>query len=123
MLQGIMMSIVQRQLADLNIPQRHENITLARLSDLKGAAVINSWTPGVCVSKINSTFLPDSKQLTPQLHKVYNKEPAIKLCSVKSCLPLSCCLKSNLEKKKCQLQAGIFKFCNVSHYNLQCESL
>ncbi|KZN57924.1 aminotransferase class IV family protein [Pseudoalteromonas luteoviolacea] len=79
MLQGTMMSIVQRQLSNLNIPQRHEYITLARLSDLKGAAVMNSWTPGVCVSKINSTFLPDSKQLTTLLHKAYNKEPAKKL--------------------------------------------
>ena len=45
-LQGTMMSIIQRQLDRLGIPQRHEVITTERLRELSGAAVMNSWTPG-----------------------------------------------------------------------------
>ncbi|MDA0116943.1 aminotransferase class IV family protein [Vibrio sp. T11.5] len=76
MLQGTMMAMVQRQLSQLKVPQRSEPITLSRLSQLKGAAVMNSWSPGIRVCQIASTLFSDSDQLISRLHRAYNSEPA-----------------------------------------------
>lgn len=76
MLQGTMMSIVQRQLDRLNIPQRHKTINLERLGELSGAAVLNSWTPGITVSAIASNVIPEAKAFINLLHDAYQAEPA-----------------------------------------------
>ncbi|PJX12487.1 hypothetical protein CWI66_17485 [Halomonas sp. 141] len=76
MLKGTMMSIIQRQLERLDIPQRHEAITLKRLGELSGAAVMNSWTPGIPVTAIASNVIEEARQFINLLHKAYEAEPA-----------------------------------------------
>lgn len=76
MLTGTMMGIVQRQLQYLGVPQRHEEITLARLSEMKGAALMNSWTPGVPVSAIETQPIPEAASFIELLHRAYAAEPA-----------------------------------------------
>ncbi|AQU81522.1 MULTISPECIES: aminotransferase class IV family protein [unclassified Halomonas] len=75
MLQGTMMSIVQRQLDRLGIAQRHEAITLERLRGLSGAAVMNSWTPGIPVTAIASNVIEEAKPFINLLHEAYQAEP------------------------------------------------
>ncbi|WEX87770.1 aminotransferase class IV family protein [Sinorhizobium garamanticum] len=75
-LNGTMMAIVQRQLDRLGIPQRNEEIALDRLGGLSGAAVMNSWTPGVAVTGIASNAIPEAKPFISLLHKAYEAEPA-----------------------------------------------
>ncbi|MCO7188956.1 MULTISPECIES: aminotransferase class IV family protein [unclassified Pseudoalteromonas] len=75
-LQGTMMSMVQRQLRLLNIEQRTEPVTLASLPSLRGAVVMNSWTPGVAVAEISGHSLRESQSLSALLHRAYQTEPA-----------------------------------------------
>jgi branched-subunit amino acid aminotransferase/4-amino-4-deoxychorismate lyase len=77
MLAGVTMGIVSRQLERLGIPQRREEITLARLRQLAGAAVMNSWTPGIPVTTIASVDLPEAKSFMELLHKAYRAEPSL----------------------------------------------
>ncbi|RBO97622.1 aminotransferase class IV family protein [Pseudochrobactrum asaccharolyticum] len=79
MLTGTMMGIVQRQLKRLGIPQRSEEITLERISGIKGAAVMNSWTPGIPVKAIASSLIPEAKLFVEWLHKAFEAEPASSL--------------------------------------------
>lgn len=79
MLTGTMMGIVRRQLERLGVPQRHEEITIARLSEIKGAAVMNSWTPAIPVKAIASTLIPEAKSFISLLHNAYEAEPAYSL--------------------------------------------
>ncbi|KNC65364.1 aminotransferase class IV family protein [Pseudoalteromonas ardens] len=74
-LQGTMMSMVQRQLRLLNIEQRTEPVTLASLPSLRGAVVMNSWTPGVEVAEISGHSLKESESLSELLHQAYTAEP------------------------------------------------
>lgn len=74
-LTGTMMGIVQRQLARLGIPQRQEDITLDRLENLSGAAVMNSWTPGIAVAAIGSNTISEAKPFISLLHHAYEAEP------------------------------------------------
>ncbi len=76
MLKGTMMGMVQRQLARLEVPQRHEFITLERLNELSGAAVMNSWTPGIPVTAIASHAIDEARPFIELLHKAYEAEPA-----------------------------------------------
>ncbi|KZN63513.1 hypothetical protein N473_16970 [Pseudoalteromonas luteoviolacea CPMOR-1] len=75
MLQGTTMSILQRQLTLLQIPQRTVELKLSDLNILRGAAVMNSWTPGITVKGIDSTVFKDSDTLNALLHKAYQYEP------------------------------------------------
>lgn len=75
MLQGTMMSIVQRQLDRLGIAQRHEEINFERLMGLSGAAVMNSWTPGIAVTAIDTTVFAVATPFISLLHKAYQAEP------------------------------------------------
>jgi branched-subunit amino acid aminotransferase/4-amino-4-deoxychorismate lyase len=81
MLTGTMMSIVRRQLHRLGIPQRVQEITLANLPQLRGAVVMNSWTPGVAVSRIGSVALPEAPAFLDILHRAYEAEPPVALPS------------------------------------------
>ncbi len=78
MLKGTMMAMVQRQLTQLDIPQRCEPITLNSLRNLSGAAVMNSWNPGISVTSIALNEFSNSEQLISILHRAYNAEPAKK---------------------------------------------
>ncbi|MGK9165665.1 aminotransferase class IV family protein [Inquilinus limosus] len=77
MLGGITMGIVKRQLDRLGIPQRVQEITPADLPKLAGAAVMNSWTPGVAVRRIGSVSLPEAPSFLELLHRAYEAEPAV----------------------------------------------
>ncbi|WP_312592956.1 aminotransferase class IV family protein [Stutzerimonas nitrititolerans] len=76
MLKGTMMGMVQRQLARLGVPQRHESITLERLDELSGAAVMNSWTPAIPVTAIASHAIEEARPFVELLHEAYEAEPA-----------------------------------------------
>lgn len=76
MLKGTMLGIVQRQLERLGVSQRHESISLERLEELSGAAVMNSWTPGVPVSAIASKVFEEARPFIELLHQAYAAEPA-----------------------------------------------
>ncbi|MDH1730232.1 aminotransferase class IV family protein [Pseudomonas chengduensis] len=76
MLKGTMMGMVQRQLARLGVPQRCEVITLERVKELSGAAVMNSWTPGIPVTAIAAHTLDEARPFIELLHKAHEAEPA-----------------------------------------------
>ncbi|MBB5781151.1 aminotransferase class IV family protein [Nonomuraea jabiensis] len=75
MLVGTTMAAVRRQLDRLGVPQRAREITLADLPALAGAAVMNSWTPGVPVHRIGSVPLPEAEPFVRLLHRAYQAEP------------------------------------------------
>lgn len=75
MLNGITMSIICRQLERQGLPQRREPVTLAALENLSGAAVMNSWTPGIPVTTIGTVALPEATGFASILHEAYEAEP------------------------------------------------
>lgn len=79
MLTGTTMSLLRRQLHTLGIPQRVQEISLATLPQLRGAVVMNSWTPAVPVSRIDSVKLPEAPALLDILRRAYEAEPLIEL--------------------------------------------
>ena len=74
-LTGTTLGIVRRQLDALGIGQRVAPVTAADLPALAGAAVMNSWTPGVPVHRIGSTELPAAPHFLRTLHRAYTAEP------------------------------------------------
>jgi branched-subunit amino acid aminotransferase/4-amino-4-deoxychorismate lyase len=74
-LDGITMQIVRRGLDQLGIPQRTQEITREDLPTLAGAAVMNSWTPGIAVHKIDSISLPTAPSFVDLLHQAHQAEP------------------------------------------------
>ena len=75
-LTGTMMGIVQRQLARMGVPQRHDEIRPADLPRMAGAAVMNSWTPGVAVTAIGPAALPHADGFMALLRRARDAEPA-----------------------------------------------
>ena len=74
MLIGTTMGIVRRQLEHRGIPQRVRPVTRADLSSFGGAVVMNSWTPGVAVQRIDSITLPAAPFFLDLLHQAYKAE-------------------------------------------------
>lgn len=74
---GTTMSILRRQLDQLGIPQRVQEIPLADLPALAGGVVMNSWTPGISISRIGPVLLPDAPAFLELLHRAYLAEPLI----------------------------------------------
>ncbi|MFI7893972.1 aminotransferase class IV family protein [Streptomyces sp. CACIS-1.16CA] len=74
-LTGTTLGIVRRQLEALGIGQRVAPVTPADLPALAGAAVMNSWTPGIPVHRIGSTELPAAPHFLRTLHRAYTAEP------------------------------------------------
>ncbi|MFE6686360.1 aminotransferase class IV family protein [Streptomyces sp. NPDC057743] len=72
---GSTMGIVRRQLARAGVPQRVQEITAADLPALAGAVVMNSWTPGVPVHRIDAVPLPAAPTFLELLHRAYQEEP------------------------------------------------
>lgn len=72
-LTGVTMGIVRRQLDELGVPQRVQEITDP--AGLKGAVVMNSWTPGVPVHRIDETRIPEAPTFVELLHRAYEAEP------------------------------------------------
>jgi branched-subunit amino acid aminotransferase/4-amino-4-deoxychorismate lyase len=77
MLTGVTMSIVRRQLDAMSIPQRVQEITVSNLPQLRGAVVMNSWTPAVPVTRIGSVKLPEAPAFLDILRRAYDAEPLV----------------------------------------------
>ncbi|WP_020385483.1 aminotransferase class IV family protein [Kribbella catacumbae] len=75
MLGGITMGILRRQLDQLGIPQKNQEVRPADIADLSGAVVMNSWTPAVPIRSIASTPLPEAPEFAALLRKAYEAEP------------------------------------------------
>ena len=75
-LPGVTMQIICRQLKALGIMQRSEPITATKAAQMSGAAVMNSWTPGLMVAAIGTAELPESNVFIDHLHRAYEQEPA-----------------------------------------------
>ncbi|WP_037851458.1 aminotransferase class IV family protein [Streptomyces sp. NRRL S-340] len=75
MLGGVTMGIVRRQLARLGVPQREAELTVDDLPELAGCALLNSWTPGVAVHRIDGVRLPRAQAFLDLLHDAYGREP------------------------------------------------
>ncbi|MFD0689213.1 aminotransferase class IV family protein [Actinomadura fibrosa] len=75
MLAGTMMGIVRRQLDRLGVPQRVQEIAPADVPAMAGAAVMNSWTPGVAVHRIGSAPVPEAPRFLDLLHQAHQAEP------------------------------------------------
>ncbi|GAA1518240.1 aminotransferase class IV family protein [Kribbella lupini] len=71
-LTGTTMGIVRRH---LEVPQRTTEIIPANLSTFTGAVVMNSWTPGVPVSRIGSVEFSEAPEFLDLLHQAYKAEP------------------------------------------------
>jgi branched-subunit amino acid aminotransferase/4-amino-4-deoxychorismate lyase len=71
-LTGTTMGIVRRQ---LEVPQRTTEVTPESLSTFTGAVVMNSWSPGIPVSRIGSTEFPAAPEFLDLLHQAYKAEP------------------------------------------------
>ncbi|QYN38073.1 aminotransferase class IV family protein [Pseudonocardia sp. DSM 110487] len=76
-LRGITMGILRRQLDRLGVPQREKEVTLGDLPTLRGAVVMNSWTPGVAVRRIGPVPVPDAPDFIQLLHRAYDAEPLV----------------------------------------------
>ncbi|MEL6117212.1 aminotransferase class IV family protein [Photobacterium sp. SP02] len=76
-LYGTTMQIVQRQLDAMQIPQQEQDITETNLLCFQAAAVMNSWTPGIAISKINSTYFSDTSDFIVLLHRAFANEAFI----------------------------------------------
>jgi len=72
---GTTQGIVRRQLERQGVAQRERALTPADLPALKGAAVMNSWTPGVAVRRIGETELPPAPKFLRALHAAFAAEP------------------------------------------------
>jgi len=75
LLSGTTMRIVQRQLERLGIPQRRQELKPGDLAAFAGAAVMNSWTPGVPVTAIGKHDLPVAEALMRALGEAWQAEP------------------------------------------------
>ncbi|ALS63131.1 branched-chain amino acid aminotransferase [Pandoraea norimbergensis] len=77
MLGGTTMGILRRQLTQLGVPQREQEITLADLPTMRGAVVMNSWTPGVAVHRIDDVSIPVDSHFVTLLKQAYTREPIV----------------------------------------------
>lgn len=77
MLGGTTMGIVRRQLNRLGVPQRDQEVTVADLTKLSGAVVMNSWTPGLAVRRIAAVAVPEAPYFVELLHQAYQAEPLV----------------------------------------------
>jgi hypothetical protein len=59
------------------VPQREKEVTLADLPKLRGAVVMNSWTPGVAVRRIGPVPVPEAPDFIELLHRAYDAEPLV----------------------------------------------
>lgn len=79
MLQGTTLGIVQRQLDRMGIAQTRREIRARDLPALAGAAVMNSWTPGIAVHRIGTAGMPPAPDFLALLHRAYRAEAPVAL--------------------------------------------
>ncbi|WP_087016451.1 aminotransferase class IV [Thaumasiovibrio subtropicus] len=75
MLRGTMMATVQRQLTRRGISQKTQAIHISDIRHFRAAAVLNSWSAGIAVSKIDEVVFTSSKHFIALLHNAYQQEP------------------------------------------------
>lgn len=76
MLAGTTQGIVRRQLERQGAPQRMEPVTVTDLHNMKGAVIMNSWTPAIAVNRIGDVHMPEAPAFHELLHDAFNSEPA-----------------------------------------------
>lgn len=81
MLPGVTMQILSRQLEVLQVPQRTTPITAEHLTEGLSAVVMNSWSPGIVVSRIGEQRLAGDSTFLDLLHQAYAGESEILLTS------------------------------------------
>lgn len=74
-LPGVTMQILTPQIEALGTPQQTRSITEESLSTGLSAVVMNSWTPGIQVSRIGNQALAQDPKFTQLLHEAYENEP------------------------------------------------
>ncbi len=77
MLIGTMMSTVRRQLDHARVPQRTQEVLAADVERFSSAVVMNSWSPGIPVSRIGTTDLDVNSRFAALLHEAHESEPAV----------------------------------------------
>ena len=75
LLLGTTMRINQRQLERMGIPQRRQEVRPGDLAHFPGAAVMNSWTPGVPVTAIGEHGFAVAEPLMGALWEAWRAEP------------------------------------------------
>ena len=73
-LSGITMQILKRQLSALGVTQKTEPIRRNESLDKLAGVVMNSWTPGIAVSRIGDRRLIADADFTGLLHSAYTHE-------------------------------------------------
>lgn len=77
MLVGTTMGVVRRQLAAMGIAQRAAPVKPEDLGRFAGAAVMNSWTPGIAVHGIGEAALPPAPGFIALLHEAWQAEAPV----------------------------------------------
>ncbi len=77
MLVGTTMGVVRRQLSRLGVAQREAALTPEAAGHLAGAAVMNSWSPGIPVSGVDAHDLPPAPGFIDLLHRAWRAEPLL----------------------------------------------
>lgn len=78
-LQGVTMQILDRRLRSMGVPQQTRAFRAPDISDRLSAVVMNSWTPGVPVSKIGDKLMAQDLRFPQLLHEAYAKESQSRL--------------------------------------------
>lgn len=78
-LPGVTMQVVARQLDALGVPQRTQEIRRGDLGPRLAAAVMNSWSPGIPVTRIGERALAHDDDFARTLHAAYAAEPAVEV--------------------------------------------
>ncbi|MFR0690549.1 aminotransferase class IV family protein [Enterobacterales bacterium AE_CKDN230030158-1A_HGKHYDSX7] len=78
MLTGTTMGILQRQLDRLGARQVTRAIDQQDLPGLRGAVLMNSWTPAVPVSRIGEQEIPAAPEFVELLRSAFEAEPRVR---------------------------------------------
>lgn len=75
---GTTMGVVQRQLAAAGVPQQERPVAPADVEGLS-AVVMNSWTPGIAVSRFGDRAVKEADAFVRLLHEAYAAEAPSRL--------------------------------------------
>lgn len=74
-LTGVTMQILDRRLRGLGIAQQTRDVRSDELGEHLSAVVMNSWTPGISISRIGDSPLGQDADFVRLLHSAYREEP------------------------------------------------
>lgn len=78
-LSGVTMQILVRQLEARGIPQQTLPVRQLDLTEGISAAAMNSWTPGIPLTRLGDHQLKNDSAFTRLLHDVYDAEPLVRI--------------------------------------------